>query len=217
MGEFNMVLASAALGAQRLRGSEFALLAGVMFVSIVAGAAATPLLRTRVDERPASGEPMGLTNDVAADVLVIGYGRVGAIAARLFARAGRRSLVIEPDAGACDRAVRDGFEVLRLDGTDPTALDRTVGPETQLVVTTIPDTHANATIAQRLRARGVPVVARAVRNDDAPLLREAGALESISPETEGAYDLARAGLRSMNFTPDEIEEYVATERAKSLG
>lgn len=201
LGEFNMVLASAALSAARLSSAEFATVVGVTFVTILFGAGSSAFLRGRVNDRPET--PATFPNEErSAEVVLIGFGRVGAVTANLVRRADRSIVVIESDARASENARRRGLHAITADGTDPTILDSAIGPRTELVVSTIPDTHANVVLVERLAKRGIASVARAVTIEDVALLRKAGAKEALSPEAEGALDLARAALRVLDIAED---------------
>ncbi len=203
LGEFNMVLASAALGASRLSSTEFAIVVGTTFVTIVVSAGASPALRGRIDER--KDEPARLSAaEGSADAVIIGYGRVGEVTAQLLLRAQRSVLVIEIDARKCELARASGVKTIAADGSDPLVLDSAIGPHTQLVVTTVPDTHVNAAVVKRLEGRGIATVARAVTSADVAVLRAAGASEALSPEAEGALDLARAALRAIDVPEDAL-------------
>ncbi len=203
LGEFNMVLASAALAARRLSSTEFAIVVGTTFVTIVVSAGASPAFRGRIDERTDTRGHVA-SSGASSDAVIIGYGRVGEVTAKLLMRAQRSVLVIESDAQKCERARAFGMQAIAADGGDPLVLDTAIGPRTELVVTTVPNTHVNAAIVKRLRGRGIATVARAVTAADVEVLRTAGADEALSPEAEGALDLGRAALRAIDISEDTL-------------
>ena len=214
LGEFNMVLGSAALGAKRLSPAEFAIFVGVTFITIIVASCCSPLLRARLDERfeehyAAKAQPR------SAEIILIGFGRVGSVAAGAVRRTGRSLVVIEKNSSASERARRDGIHAITADGTDPTILDSAIGPNTELVLSTIPDTHVNVVLSERLAKRGIACIARATTPDDVPLLRRAGAREALSPEAEGARDLARAAFRVLDIAEDGMNGELSFEETQT--
>lgn len=197
MGEFNIVLGNASFAAGRLNRTEIALLIGSAMISIFVSA-----IGARAGERWFSrkGAPSSPTPDVSigAPVVVVGFGRVGRTAASMLVEHGLDVAVVEHDAALVRSAQEAGLEAIYGDGGDPHVLEHVISPRTRVVLTSVPDSAANAAIAQWLRARNVPaVIARAERSADIRRLLEAGAQAALVPEVEGARAFGRAVLEAI--------------------
>jgi CPA2 family monovalent cation:H+ antiporter-2 len=150
LGEFNVVLAKASLAAKRLDSAEYATAIGVTLFSILFAAIATRLFGTRLraldsntqaEVRPFAGGP---------DVLILGYGRVGRTVGSICKRAGISFAVIETDIDLVHLALREGAHAQYGDGADPRVVERAMVPSIRAVLSTIPDSAANAALARRL-------------------------------------------------------------------
>lgn len=213
MGEFNVVLANDSFSAQRLNNAEYATAVGVTLLTIVVAAAAARIGSSRlsaVDAASSRVEPFG----DAPIVLILGYGRVGRTVGTICQRAGIRFGVVENNADLVRIAERDGAQVQYGDGADPRVVERLIAPATRVILSTIPDSAANAALARRMSHQtSARIVARAQRPADAASLREAGATDVLVPETEGAYRFAEVVLDQLGVSSDSVTAFVREHRS----
>jgi CPA2 family monovalent cation:H+ antiporter-2 len=213
LGEFNIVLGNAAVSAHRLTDGERTVLLGLTFYSIFAttiGARALGRLRSKIE-----AEAVAVEGHVAsaAEVVIVGFGRVGRTVATALARCEIPFAVIERERTLVERARAEGIEAVLGDGSDPRALDAAVTAATRIIVATTPETGTNAAIARRYGARPETlVIARAAHPEDIAGLLERGAVRALVPETEGALAFAAAALRGLDLSGERIAHEIATQR-----
>ncbi|HVA37998.1 MAG TPA: cation:proton antiporter [Candidatus Dormibacteraeota bacterium] len=215
LGEFNVVLATAAHQAGRLDATETATFVGVTAASILLAAALARVLRALPHDHQALAREAGEPAPVAADVLIVGYGRVGRTVAATLRRAGVALGVVEVDRELVRLAAEEGADARFGDGRDPRTLESLISPRTKVVLVTIPDAAANAAIARRLSSRSpASIVARARGSQDVRILREAGAATVLVPETEGALVFAEAVLSALGFGGGRVDELISAQRGE---
>jgi CPA2 family monovalent cation:H+ antiporter-2 len=213
LGEFNIVLGNAAFSASRLDETERILLLGLTFSSILVatiGAPAFGRLRSKAER-----ENIEVEGHVAAaaEVVVIGYGRVGRTVAIALERSEIPFAVIERDRALVAVARARGIETVLGDGSDPRALDAAVTLATRVIVATTPETGTNAAVARRYGARPETlVIARASHTDDIAGLLRGGAVRALVPEIEGALAFAAAALRGLDVSDERIAREIAVQR-----
>jgi CPA2 family monovalent cation:H+ antiporter-2 len=213
LGEFNIVLGNAAFNANRIDDAERALLLGLTFFSILGASGAAPALaRLRAKAEDEAVEVEGHVA-MAAEVVVIGFGRVGRTVAHALERCGIPFAVIERDRALVALARAQGIEAVLGDGSDPRALDAAVTPATRVIVATTPETGTNAAVARRYGARPETlVIARAAHPEDIAGLLQGGAVRALVPETEGALAFAAAALRGLDVSSERIAHEIAAQR-----
>jgi CPA2 family monovalent cation:H+ antiporter-2 len=213
LGEFNVVLASSSLSTGRLDQGEYATAIGTTILTVVLGALATRLLAPRV--RALDAATASAVHAFGGDpaVLIIGYGRVGRTIGSICKRAGIAYAVIETDVDLVHLAQRDGVESQYGDGADPRVVELAAGPSVRVIVSTIPDSAANAALARRLtHDTNVRVIARAQRVRDVQGLHEAGAHDVLVPEAEGAYGFAETVLAELGISEDLRRRFLRETR-----
>lgn len=217
LGEFNLALAQMGIASGRVNDVERSIFLGVVFVSIFVAMLIAPfaarLRGTYAGERvrPKAEPP----RTPRADVLVVGYGRVGKTVATALRRLGVGVAVLELEHAAARGARGDGIETVTGSAADPIALDGLVDAHTRVVVVTTPSTDTNASVADRVNALSrAAVIARATKAPDVAQLSAHGVTQAFVPETEGALALARAALRELKFSDERIESVIAELRAE---
>ena len=196
MGEFNIVLGNASFAAGRLNRAEIAILVGAGMITILVSALAASLGRGKLSRFESDCAESSQAR--VSDVTIVGYGRVGQTVATMLVERDVRVVVVEHDAELVRLAQRAGLAATFGDGGDPDVLESVVSNETKVVLTSIPDTAANAAIVRWARARNIEaVVARAARLEEIPRLVDAGALAALVPEIEGARAFGAAVLRAL--------------------
>lgn len=214
LGEFNVVLANDSFLAKRLNVGEYGTAIGATLLSIIVAAIAARIVaprRTLLDA--AAAAPAGAFSEQPA-IVIVGYGRVGRTVGTLCRRAHIPFAVIELDVDRIRAAQREGVQARYGDGADPSTVESALAPATRVVLSTIPDTSANAAMARRLSHHGgIRVVARAERLRDVPSLRAAGATGVLVPEAEGAFGFAHAVLCDLGVSEERIDALIREERA----
>lgn len=217
LGEFNLALAQMGIASGRINEVERSIFLGVVFISIFVAMLIAPFAARlrgtyageRVRPKP---EP---ARESRADVLVVGYGRVGKTVATALRRLGVDVAVLELERAAARGARGDGIETVTGSAADPIALEGLVGAHTRVVVVTTPSTDTNASVADRVNALSrAAVIARATKAPDVARLSTHGITQAFVPETEGALALARAALRELKFSDERIEGVIAELRSE---
>ncbi|HEY0395624.1 MAG TPA: cation:proton antiporter [Candidatus Elarobacter sp.] len=217
LGEFNVVLVNAALGAHRLDARESQLLLAIVFFTVVVTVVAGPFARRFRADAEAHGPPEGALGEAAQPVVaIVGYGRVGRTVGAVLRESGVAFAALERDRAAVERARADGVDVVGGDGTDPVALERVVRPSTRIVLATAADGVANAAIVHRIAGMtDAQVIARATRGSEVAMLRERGASMAVVPEAEGALVFARAVLRALGVAEADVEARLDAVRERT--
>jgi CPA2 family monovalent cation:H+ antiporter-2 len=217
LGEFNLALAQMGIASGRVNDVERSIFLGVVFISIFVAMLiapfATRLRGTYAGERvrPKS-EP---AQTPRAEVLVVGYGRVGKTVATALRRLGVNVAVLELEHAAARGARGDGIATVTGSAADPIALDALVDAHTRVVVVTTPSTDTNASVADRVNALShAAVIARATKAPDVARLSKHGVTQAFVPETEGAFALARAALRELKFSDERIDGVIGQLRSE---
>ncbi|MDQ2872482.1 MAG: cation:proton antiporter [Candidatus Eremiobacteraeota bacterium] len=218
LGEFNIVLANDSFLAKRLNESELGTAIGATLLSILFAAVAARVFAPRRQAWDASAGASIRPFESEPAVVILGYGRVGRTAAGVCRRAQIPFAVIELDVDLVHLAQRDGGDAQYGDGADPRVVERALAPATRVVLTTIPDTAANAALARRLQHQGrVRVIGRASRLRDIRTLLDAGAAEALVPEAEGAFGFAEALLAELGVSAQRRAELIGAQRAEIAG
>lgn len=213
LGEFNVVLANDSFLAHRLNVQEYGTAIGATLISIALAALAARVVAPRKSALDASGATLQRFGTPPA-IVIIGYGRVGRTVGALCRRAQIPFAVIESDVDAIHTAHEDGVEAQYGDGADPSVVERTITPATRIVLSTIPDSSANAAIARSLSHHpNIRTVTRADRLRDVAALRKAGAAHVLVPEAEGAFGFAHSVLTDFGLSEDRIEALLREQRA----
>ncbi|HEY6486769.1 MAG TPA: cation:proton antiporter [Candidatus Cybelea sp.] len=215
LGEFNVVLAKASLAAKRLDSAEYTTAIGVTLFTILFAAIATRLWGTRLRALDTNGQAEVRPFEGAPDVLILGYGRVGRTVGSICKHAGISFAVIETDVDLVHLALRDGAHAQYGDGADPRVVERAMVPSIRAVLSTIPDSAANAALARRLSHQSsARIIARAQRVRDVRTLRDAGAHDVLVPEAEGAYRFAETVLGELGLPQERIAAAVLDDRSR---
>ncbi len=214
LGEFNVVLANNSFLARRLNASEYGIAIGATLLSIIVAALAARIAAPRRAAIDAATESTEREYATPPAIVIIGYGRVGRTVSALCRRAAIPLAVIELDVDALRAAQHDGLDAHYGDGADPNAIARVIVPSTRILLSTIPDTAANAAIAGRFAANAnLRVIARAERLRDVAILRKAGAQGVLVPEAEGAFGFAHTVLSDFGVSGERIDELIRDQRA----
>lgn len=214
LGEFNVVLANGSFIAKRLNVGEYGTVIGATLLSIVVAAVAARVVAPRKNLLDACAAAPAHPFATEPVIVIIGYGRVGRTVGALCSRAQIPFAAIELDVDLVRAAQHENVQVRYGDGADPSVVESVIGPSTRVVLSTIPDTHANAALTRRLGGHtGLRIVARAGRLREVRMLRAAGAHAVLVPEAEGAFGFAHTILADLGVSEDRIETLIREQRA----
>ena len=155
---------------------------------------------------PEATPDLDITPTTLSDhMVVVGYGRVGALlGAGLLAR-GEKVLVIEEQGDAVATARRDGAELLRGNAADPTVLAAAGLTRAKRLFVAIPQSFEAGQVCEQARRDNpaLPIVARAHSDAEVAHLTRCGATLTIMGEAE----IARAmlALCGTSETPASVQ------------
>ncbi len=206
IGEFSFILAGlgVSLGILPQQGRDLILAGAILSILL------NPVLFALVDRftgeaspsklKPSTAEPEPeakpdldiVPTSVADHMVVVGYGRVGALlGAGLLAR-GEKVLVIEEQGDAVEAARRDGAELLLGNAADPAVLAAAGLSRARRLFVAIPQSFEAGQVCEQARRDNpaLPIVARAHSDAEVAHLTKCGATLTIMGEAE----IARAML-----------------------
>lgn len=195
-GEFAFVILTAASGAAFL-GPELERLAVVTATSTMF---AIPLLAwagrrlgRAAEAGSASAVEDWLTQELAAaEVVVVGYGRVGQLVADMLTRHGRSFRVVDSDPGLVARHRKLGVPIVYGDASRPELLERLNLAGAKALVVTLPGAQAAEAVTRSARALRPDLVLSVRARDDqhAARLYELGATDAVPENVEASLQLA---------------------------
>lgn len=198
-GEFAFVILEAALGSNLISPA----LEELAVVTATLTMFAIPLLAMlgerigRAAQAHSTTEtPDGLGEPETADVIIVGYGRVGQLVAEMLGRHEKSFLVVDADPTVVSRFRRRGAPVIFGDASRRDFLQRVNLAEAQALVVTLPDAvaaEAVVTAARELRP-DLTLVVRARDDRHAARLYEIGATDAVPETVEASLQLAENTL-----------------------
>ncbi len=225
MGEFSFVLAGVGRAEGVIDGDRYGLilataLGSILLLPLLLGAA--PVLVALAARLPGVAdrehllegpEPAG--EAPRRHVVLLGYGRVGAVLGEALERRGLRYAVIELNAAAVRDLRARGVRAYYGDAGSDGLLLRAGIERARILVVATPDlVTARAAIrhAKRLNP-GIVVVARASAEHEVDVLRAAGADEVAQPEFEAGMELLRHVLRRQGVSATEASLLLGRRRS----
>jgi len=215
-GEFAFVLFAAALGARVIDATVNANMTAIVVLSM----ALTPLVvlvHQRFGPRTAvSMEGVEAAQDRQANVLVIGFGRVGQIASQGVVARGASLTVIDNDT----QVIRDaqaylGFKVYYGDGARPDVLHAAGAHSASAILVCVDDKAAATRIAESAKhaCPHARVLVRAFDREHAVELVKGGGADFVVRETfESAMKLGYEAVLATGATADEADAVMADLR-----
>ncbi|MBW7925754.1 MAG: cation:proton antiporter [Burkholderiaceae bacterium] len=206
-GEFAFVLYAAAAAAGVIDARTSAVLSAVVIVSI----AVTPLLMPLLRLLPAARrnfdgiEAVEDASDVAASVLIIGFGRFGQIASQALLARGIDIAIIDSDTDMIRAAAGFGFKVYYGDGTRLDVLHASGGGQAKAILVCVDDKRSTDRIVELVKHEWplVPVLARAFDRQHAIALIKANVDFQIRETFESALSFSIASLKRLGATAEE--------------
>jgi len=217
-GEFAFVLYATATQFGILEPEWNANLAAIIIVSM----ALTPLMLILHDrlvpQKAASLDGVEAAHDLAARVLMIGFGRMGQIISQPLLQRGHSISIIDTDAQSIRDAGEYGFKVWYGDGTRLDILHAAGAANASLVIVAIDNAEATTKIVEVIKHAFplVPVVARAYDRQHALALVKAGVDFQMRETFESALAMAGAALDRLGDSPEEVAELIASIRSRDM-
>ncbi len=215
-GEFAFVLYTAAGGAGLFDAQTLAILTAAVIISM----ALTPLapLAFRLFEPAPSISLDGVdsADGLTGKALMIGFGRVGQIAAQALLARGVDTSIIDADPDMIRSAARFGFKIYYGDGTRLDVLHAAGAHTAKIIVVAIDDREAATRIAE-LAKETFPLAQLFVRAYDrghSIALAAIGVDFEIRETFESAMALGEAALMGLGFTAEEAAETKAEVRRR---
>lgn len=204
IGEFSFILATLGteLGVLPAEGRDLILAGAIISILL------NPLLfsmisrnHTHTDASHAAEPAVQRTVEAA---LLVGYGRVGQLVAAKVRNRGGSLVIIEEQPDVAKRAIRDGFEVIIGNATDPATLERADIDRATILMIAIPEGYEGGVIAERARilCPKLPIIARAHSDEEVANLEARGVHHVVMGEREIANKMA--ALTSMQV--DRLQE-----------
>jgi CPA2 family monovalent cation:H+ antiporter-2 len=222
-GEFAFAMLALAAGAGLVEHDVQAFMVAVTLVSMVL----TPTMVRRsgtLVESVLGREAPGVSPDTAADpvegehadVLLLGYGRVGQTIGRLLERCGIDYLALDSEPGRVNTARLAGAPVRYGDATRPNLLETIGVDQAQLVVVCIddPDAAHQALTAVRELAPTVPVLVRTREDTHLDELMAAGATEVVPETLESSFMILSHVLALLGRPREESQQVLETVRGE---
>ncbi|MCD6679890.1 MAG: monovalent cation:proton antiporter-2 (CPA2) family protein [Burkholderiaceae bacterium] len=209
-GEFAFVLYAAAAATGLLDAPTAAVLSAVVIVSIAITPLLVPLLRLLPERRSNLDgvEAVQDASDVAASVLLIGFGRFGQIASQALLARGIDLAIIDSDPDMIRAAAGFGFKVYYGDGTRLDVLHASGAGRSRAILVCVDDKRSTARIVELAKHEWplVPVLARSYDRQHAIELINANVDYQIRETFESALAFSIATLEKLGATTEEAAE-----------
>ena len=215
-GEFAFVLYSAAATAGVITGQDRAVLTAIVIVSMVL----TPLMIILHDRMVPKIQPsmdgVEEARDLHANVLIIGFGRMGQVISQPLIARGHSLSIIEKDPQMIRDADEFGFKVWYGDGTRLDVLRAAGAAKASLIIAVPDDKEAVNRITELVKAEFpmVPVIARAFDREHALELVQHGVDYQMRETLHSALVMGREALVRLGDDPEVIDEVMADIRSR---
>ncbi len=210
------LLTGASLAGGVITAEQSAIFSTVIILSM----ALTPLAMLVADrwlgQGPVSMDGIETAKGLKGQVLLIGFGRFGQIAAQLLLARGAEVSLIDNDPGRIRDATRFGFKVYFGDGARPDILHHSGAAEAEVIMVCVDDRAAALRIATLVREHfpAAVLLVRAYDRRDAIALRKLGVDGEMRETLESAIRFGGMGLAALGVSEREIEELTADIRQR---
>ncbi|MCW5619577.1 MAG: monovalent cation:proton antiporter-2 (CPA2) family protein [Burkholderiales bacterium] len=217
-GEFAFVLYTTAMSVGILTPEQNAILTAIIICSM----ALTPLLVILHDrfapKAVASMDGVEAPKNLTANILLIGFDRVGQIVSQPLLARGYSLSIIETNAEMIHEANEVGFKVYYGDGSRLDILRTAGAANASLIIAAPGDPGATTKIVELVKHEFplVPVLARAYGREHAIELMREGADFQMRETFESALSISREALVRLGDTPEDADELVASIRARDV-
>lgn len=216
-GEFAFVLIPLAQTHGLIEPGSASMLSALAALSLVLAPAVMRLAEWAADRsEPKTEEPDEDFSDAKGQVLVIGFGRVGQIAAQLLLAEGVETTLIDANPQRVEQASRFGFKVYYGDGSRLDVLRAAGAGEARAVLVCVDDQEATKRIVEMMR-QSFPLTELVVKAYDRGHALDLYGLgvENVVRETfESALVLGRHALEAVGVDPERAAEIEADVRRR---
>lgn len=215
-GEFAFVLFAAAMAAKVIDPVVNANMTAIVVLSM-ALTPLTVLLHKRFARADAvSMDGVEAVSEHTANVLIIGFGRVGQIASQGVLARGASLTIIDHDTQVIRDTAEYGFKVYYGDGSRPEVLHAAGAHEACAVLVCVDDKAAATRIAENARhvCPQAQVIIRAYDREHAVELAKAGADVYVRETFESAMVLGREAVLATGASAEEADEVMARVRRR---
>lgn len=215
-GEFAFVLYSTATQVGIFDQNQNAILTAIIIVSMVL----TPLLMVLHERFTPKPQPVldgvEAPQDEGAQVILIGFGRMGQVVAQPLLARGHTMTIIESNPERIRDAAEYGFKVFYGDGSRLDILRAAGAERASLIIATSDDPEATKHIVELVKSELplIPVFARSFDRISAHELLEAGADFQVRETFGSAVTLARQALIALGETPEDADEQIKDFRER---
>ena len=187
------------------------------------GLTLTPLLARlgraaarRVDRAADAEGPELATGDKAADVVIIGFGRVGRLVAEMLGNHARAWTAVDSNADNVAACRREGLPVIFGDVARPELMDRLNLGHAKALVLTMDDPVLTVRLTKKVRAwcPGLTIVARARDAGHAAELYKAGASDAVPETLESSLQLSESVLVDLGIAMGPVIASIHEKRAQ---
>jgi len=225
IGEFSFIVGQAGVSLGVLTQDQYSLiLAGALLTILVnplmfrAIAPVESLLQRipalwRLLDRHGS-MPQLPTEHLVNHVVIVGYGRVGKHIVNVLGKLNIPRLVIEKDGPRAEEFEQQGVPVLFGDAANSEILSHAGLDHARALVVTVPDKASAEMIVAGARdlAPKLPIVARAATQSGVERLIKLGVNDVIYPELEGALEVLRSTLLTLDYPLLDVQQFTDAVR-----
>jgi CPA2 family monovalent cation:H+ antiporter-2 len=199
-GEFAFVILGAALGADLIEPglAELAVVTATLTMFAVPPLAfAADRIGRLAERRAAAADDLAMPEEApAAEVMIVGFGRVGQLVADMLGRHGKSYLAIDNDPELVARHRRQGVPIVYGDASRAALLERSGLAKANALVVTLDAWDASEQVVSAARALrpDLTLVARAQDDRHAARLYELGVTDAVPETIEASLQLAENTL-----------------------
>jgi len=215
-GEFAFVLFTAAFAEGIITAEQNALLTAIIILSMALTPLALIVMKYLTPKPVISDEGLEGPNGLNANVLIIGFGRMGQIASQLLMSRGFKVSTLDNDVEMIETASEYNFKVYYGDGTRLDILHAAGAHEAQAVLVCVDKPDEALKIVELMKSEFplTPVLARAFDRHHALKLIQAGADYQIRETFESALILGQKTLEVLGVSPEDISEITDNTRER---
>jgi len=210
-GEFGFVMFGAAL----TLGLIAANLANILLATIALSMIVTPLMfslgkfieaKINRDKELSTDIKDSDKNELNAQVLIAGFGRVGQTVAKVLSDANISYIALDLDQNRVAKCRKNGMNVFYGDTDQIKVLQSAGADQVQVAVITLDNKITSKNVVSSLRKNypQLPIYVRAKDRKQSHILAEAGASAMVSEAAEASLQLGSIVLASLNVSADEI-------------
>ena len=205
-GEFAFVLFSAALASRVIDATVNANMTAIVVLSMALTPLAVIALRRLTPPRAASMEGVEAAHDLANQVLVIGFGRFGQIAAQGVFIRGCQISIIESSTDSIRMAADYGFKVYYGDGSRVDVLRAAGADKARVIMVCVDDREAISRIAELVKHEFAQarLLVRTKSREQSLEMRRLGVDFEVRETFESAMLLGDAALRALGIDPAQV-------------